>query len=66
MEVSPIVLMSGIMLLQKMIYMLFYDFVADVGGKWGKESGAINIVVKTDHHNPYAMLNYLKEQGLLE
>ena len=44
----------------------FNDFVADVGGQWGKESGAINIVVETDHNNPYAMLNYLKEQGLLE
>ena len=66
MEVSPIVLMSGIMLLQKMIYILLTILLLMSGGQWGKESGAINIVVETDHHNPYAMLNYLKEQGLLE
>jgi len=43
------------------------DFIADVGGQWGKESGtAFNYVCPTDHNNPYAMLMLLKEKGILE
>ena len=42
------------------------DFIADVGGQWGEESGAVNYVCPTDHNNPYAMLMLLKGKGILE
>ena len=41
------------------------DFIADVGGQWGEECGAVDYVCPTDHNNPYAMLMLLKGKGIL-
>jgi len=41
------------------------DFVADIGGQWGTESGATNYTVSTDHNDPAGMLNWLINNGYL-
>ena len=43
------------------------DFIADMGGQWGEESGATqNFICPTDHNNPLDMLKFLKNNGVIE